>query len=103
MFLIISFPQATRKAEDQQVSVLSSLQAGTGRASICLFVGFFGVVFEQMYLYHIWLGFSYPPPPTKKKEKKQSCFLTFISPVENAKDCFSVLLKYLRRRKQKEK
>lgn len=56
MFLIISFPQATRKPEDQQVSVLSSTQTSTGRVSICLLI-FYGVS-EQMYLDQIRLAFS---------------------------------------------
>lgn len=60
MFLIISFPRASKKPEDQQVSVLSDAQANTGRVSICLFFVVLVVpgASEQMYLYQIWLGFS---------------------------------------------
>lgn len=93
MFLIISFPRASKKPEDQQVSVLSSAQASSGRASICLF---FVVVVpgasEQMYLYQIWLGFL---------TKKKVAFFVFF-PVESAEDYFSMLLKYFRRKREKE-
>lgn len=92
MFLIISFPRASKKPEDQQVSVLSSAQASSGRVSICLF-SFFLFFFvpgasEQMYLYQIWLGFP------EKKKKKVASFVVF--PVESVEDYFSMSLKYFR-------
>lgn len=95
MFLIISFPRASKKPEDQQVSVLSDAQANTGRVSICLFFVVLVVpgASEQMYLYQIWLGFS-------DQKKKVAFFVVF--PVESAEDYSSALLKYFRRKREKE-
>jgi len=48
MFLIISFPRATRKPEDQQVSVLSSAQAALGELPF-VFSFFFVILFSSVF------------------------------------------------------
>jgi len=90
MFLIISFPRATRKPEDQQVSVLSSAQASTGRLSICLSFFVFWSLWTDVSLSNLVRFFW----------QKKMLFFSFF-PVENAEDYFSVLLKYFRREKER--
>lgn len=83
MFLIISFPRATRKPEDQQVSVLSSAQASAGEFPFVFFSFFFFFpgVSEQMYLYQIWLGFS------DKKKKLLFSFFPLWKVLKNIFQC----------------